>query len=371
MAPADLYLRQNETRAVGSVQLATGRNAAPDVDFDPDTASLDMGGGGGSNSAGSVLLKEPNDRPRIQLAGAGGSMRTPGELRVYVDGSNGRVQLGETGNDDAETDIDLHPKEARARLGGGGGTNSDGKLRLLAESGDSKVQIDAAADGPTSEQVDVYVTGSDIPAVDQRQVTRDTAVTVDGGDGFVNLGAKGVDGLLTLYRSQDVAGTFETARLAGTSGLLRLGGAPGEGNQRGGVAGTVEVRNEREVAVCEVAGSDATVRVGSQGKGGSNRGADSGTVEVVHEQGMTTAELDGEEGSVVAGGKNTPGAVLLRQEDSSGNVVQYLLEATQNGLVVSTKKTTAGAGSNVKNNQALRVDPDGTVRVKGGSVKPL
>lgn len=356
---------------MSGLELATGRSATPDVTVEPDSASLALGGGDGSNSTGDVALQDGAANARVQLTGGVGSKQDPGENRVFVDGAGGRIELGERRTGSGGTDIELVPADATAILGGGDGSSSDGEVLLAATTGEERIHLDTSGGGPLSQATDVYVSGGPLSGSDRKRALDETPVTVDGSSGHVDLGGGDRPGLLTLARSEDVGGTYETARLQGQNARLVLGGGPGEANRGGGEPGSIHVRNAHEVTVCDVDGTDATMRIGSEGKDGSDRGAQNGAVEVVHESGVTTAELRGREGSVVAGGKNTSGAVLLKHEDAGGNVVQYLLEANQAGLVVSARKTTAGSGGNVTTNEAFRVEPDGTVRVKGGTVKPL
>lgn len=369
MPTADIYLRQNEAKVVSTLEVATGHGKDADVTVDPDEASMKLGGGGGTNSTGDVVLQDGAGDGRIQLVGGNGSKQDPGANRVFVDGADGHVQLGEKRTDGASADIEFTPKEGRARLGGGAGKNSRGELLLAESPGSELMHLDMSAAGPSGSATNVYLSGSRMTNNVRRQATRDSNVTIDGGAGLLSLGSRGQRGRLTVLSSSDTQGTFPTGVLDGGPGLLRVGGSAMEG-QRGGVNGEIRARNGMGVDVFDVRAADGTVRVGSEGKAGGDRGAESGAVEVVHRTGHTTAELRGEEGSVVAGGKNTSGAVLLKHESASGTTRQYLLEANKNGLVVSTSQTKQG-GSTVKRNEALRIEPDGTVRVKGGSVKPL
>lgn len=298
MPTADLYLRKNKTKAVGNLDLATGRGKA--------------------------------------------------------------------------TDIALRPNWASAVLGGGAGNNSDGDVVMKEQSGEERIHLDAGGGGPVSGSTDLYATGRELPTPRGPDPRGKHAVTIEGGRGQLTLGDDGADGELNLFGSRgDSRGPIETVTAYGSDGSLYLGGGGGYERQQIGVNGTVGVVNARWQTACELDASDATLSLGTEGYRGSSSGAVSGAIEVNHESGETTAEVRGDAGSVVAGGKNTEGSVLLKHTDANGNTVQYLAEATQQGLEISTMQRTSGSNPSIQNNTAMRIDPDGTVRVKGGTVKPL
>lgn len=81
-------------------ELVTSENsgAEPDIRLNPDLANIEAGGGDGRWSEGDLKLNDKGDDIRVQITAGSGSRDDPDTDRVWIDGSIGVVELGETGD---------------------------------------------------------------------------------------------------------------------------------------------------------------------------------------------------------------------------------------------------------------------------------
>lgn len=307
MAQSDIYLRNGKTKAVSDVEVATGRNAKADIELRPKWATVNLGGGDGAKSDGDIKLIDRNENDRIHVDGGGNGPHDVTTTGVYVSGTT-----------------------------------------------------------PPSQSTGFKHFGDRI------------SVAIDGGSGRISLGGGQTNGEIHLL-TEGGGQYYETGTFDAETGSLVAGGGGTSGDH--GAVGTLSLRDKFDLDVCRMDAEDASLRLGTRGVqiGGNDEededgepvyfGGKSGSVRALNTDGRTTAEVRGDEGNLVAGGEETKGAVVLKHATEDGDRVQYLAEASQKGLVLSV--TQANAGNNPTYQEALRIDPDGTVRVKGGSVKQL
>lgn len=397
MANPDILLEQDRISVVGGngpeetggtergdLEITTAEGDPASIRLNADRANLTLGGGSGSAPEGDLRLRDTNENLRIQVTAETGNRNAPNDDRVWIDGGTGQITLGDGENDfvhlnggDAEIEVRDVTGDAQARL------NNIG-LMLSEFTGEPGTVAVAPLVPPD---------------------TRDT-IRLFGDQARAAIGNNFVSGSLELYRSGDTSDFHKTVDIDGENGRVTLtdrndndrvtldagkgelrlyGTPPGSGTDAPEI--TLEAGQNRAKAYIggfdrsgqiwlakqssgnqlsipiDLDAEDARVTVGGDGTDGVLKATDSG--------GSTTAEIQAADGNLVAGGDGTEGTMLIRHTDGSGNSVNYRLTATQQGLVFSTMRSPSGSGSTTSEQEALRIDPDGTVRVKGGSVQSL
>jgi hypothetical protein len=397
MANPDILLEQDRISVVGGngpeetggtergdLEITTAEGDPASIRLNADRANLTLGGGSGAAPEGDLRLVDENENLRIQVTAETGNRNAPNDDRVWIDGGTGKITLGDGENDfvhlngeDAEVEVRDVTGDAQARL------NNTG-LMLSQFTGEPGTVVAAPFIPPD---------------------TRDT-IRLFGNQGRAAIGNNFVSGSLELYRSGDTSEFHKTVDIDGENGRvvltdhndndrvtldagkgeLRLYGAPpGSGTDAPEI--TLEAGQNRAKAY--IGGFDRSGQIWLAKQSSGNQlsipidldaeharvtvGGDGtdGVLKATDGSGSTTAEVQAADGNLVAGGDGTEGTVLLRHTDGSGNSVNYRLTATQQGLVFSTMKSSSGNNPTLNQQEALRIDPDGTVRVKGGSVQSL
>ncbi|AHZ21264.1 hypothetical protein BM92_00715 [Haloferax mediterranei ATCC 33500] len=296
MSQPDILLDDDKVSVVRkTVQWVSTTNSTPDIALNPDSASLRLGGGGGSHSDGDLQLTGEDGSVRFHASAGGGSF-DPKTTRILFHGNSGTMRLGAKGLEDEDgndiADVAIRPRWAALTLGGGGGSNSDGDIKLRDRDGktrihftggkgnsfdSTRVEIDgkdgdvkiSAKEGPTFGHLGC----SDPPEPNQLRYVG--SVT----KGSLQLGGTGVDGTLEL---DDVAsdkriqiGGYRTGDNPSASvddpatrvritmyGDLELGG--------GGVGGSIAVTDDQDTETMTVDGTSADLTVGSSGQNSTN-----------------------------------------------------------------------------------------------------
>lgn len=91
MVQSDLLLDEDKTTVINRIEITTGLNAASDIILWPKWATIDLGGGDGSNSDGDIKLKDQDGKPRVHFDAGGGGPKDSGSNRIYLDGSTSRA----------------------------------------------------------------------------------------------------------------------------------------------------------------------------------------------------------------------------------------------------------------------------------------
>jgi hypothetical protein len=355
MVKPDILLGGDETTVVSRLVVGIDDDSRPDIELDPDSSSLLLGGGAGTHSEGDLRLTDRDENVRIHASAGGGGFDL-GTTRVFVHGDNGRVALGSKGVDDGNRDIELDPDSSSLLLGGGAGTHSEGDLRLADR--DENVRIHASAGGgafdPKTTRI-LFRGGSgtlklgaealeDEDGTDIADVTirpKWATLTLGGGggshsDGDVKLRDR--DGDTRIHLTGGKGSTFRTTRVEadGTDGSVRLGGA--------GVDGTLEIDGPTDDKRIRIGGyrtggnlgasaddpktrvrvtTDATLDLGGDGSGGSVSITDGAGTETVAADGSSaavtvgTAGADGTNGRLFVGGEMERSGVEI-EGDSLG-----------------------------------------------------
>lgn len=110
MVRTDILLDDDSIDAVpntGLFNLMTDLDAAPDIRLSPDTATLHLGGGDGSTSAGSANLYTDDGSRRIQVATGRTVPSNEAENAVFAGSDDGgTLQLGTVGESDSRVTLD-------------------------------------------------------------------------------------------------------------------------------------------------------------------------------------------------------------------------------------------------------------------------
>jgi hypothetical protein len=133
---SDLILEQDLTKVVKHLEVTTAEDEPADILLWPKWATIDLGGGGGSNSDGDIKLKTKDGAPRVHFDAGGGGPKNPAANRIYLDGSTSSATFSDGGG------------TSRARIDGQAGTlellaRDDAGLRLDGSSG--TVEFDRTA----------------------------------------------------------------------------------------------------------------------------------------------------------------------------------------------------------------------------------
>lgn len=106
--PAEFVLESNRSRAVGDVDVSSGRDTDANVSLQPDSATVTVGGGSPANG-GTVTVRDPSDTEDVGvLTGANGSGRlelsdSDGDSIVTLDADRGTQTTVEVSNGDNPT----------------------------------------------------------------------------------------------------------------------------------------------------------------------------------------------------------------------------------------------------------------------------
>jgi hypothetical protein len=382
----------------GDLEITTAEGDPATIRLNADRANLTLGGGSGGAPEGDLRLRDANENLRIQVTAQTGNRNAPTEDRVWIDGGKGQIALGDGENDfvhldgeNAEVEVRDFTGDAQARL------NNIG-LMLSQFTGSDRVVTSPLIDPETRETIRLF--GDQARAAIGNNFVSGTlnlyrsgptdssdgffheTVAIDGEEARATLGGSDRSGQVTLTDRND---NDRVTLDAGTGELRLYGTPPGSGTDAPEI--TLEAGQNRAKAYIggfdrsgqiwlakqssgnqlsipiDLDAEHARVTVGGDGTDGVLKATDSG--------GSTTAEIQAADGNLVAGGDGTEGTMLIRHTDGSGNSVNYRLTATQQGLVFSTMKSSSGNNPTLNQQEALRIDPDGTVRVKGGSVQSL
>jgi hypothetical protein len=335
MTKSDIFLREKRVSVVGTgtqvedgiergvFEVSVAKDKTPSIRMSAQQANLNVGGGDGLSPEGDIRINDEEGNTRIQMTGADDGNRPDGEDRVWINGGSGTIAL-------ADEEGDLVDITATPAPRGRSSNPAHGSLRLLRH----------VPNRPDSRGVELTgggnVTIGDNGTLDLRSIT-DPDQMLDKS---------------TIFFDADSA----TATLGGVeqSGTIELGHSAEASKPQFGDAFEKTIELDAE---------EAQATLGGDGTAGMFKATDG--------NGTMTAEVHGNGGRVVAGGHGSEGTLLLRHTDANDNSVSYQLQATQQGLVVSTSKSTSGNNPSLNAGEALRIDPDGTVRVKGGSVQPL
>ena len=408
MANPDILLEQDRISVVGGsgpeetngtergdLEITASEGDPASIRLNADRANLTLGGGGGRAPEGDLKIRDANENLRIQVSAETGNRTAPGEDRVWIDGGTGQITLGDGENDFVHLDGGDAEIEIRTATGGTGARLNNFGL-MLSEFTDEPGTATVAPLVPPDTRETIRLYGNSARAgignnfeSGSLELFRsgNTAqfhetIDLDGEEAQATLGGSNRSGRVTLTDSND----NDRVTLDAGKGELRLYGTPpGSGTDAPEI--TLEAGQNRAKAY--IGGFDRSGQVWLAKESSGNQlsipidldaeharatvGGDGtdGVVKTTDSGGSTTAELQGGDGNVVAGGDGTEGTVLLRHTDGSGTSVNYRLTATQQGLVFSTMRSPSGSGSTTSEQEALRIDPDGTVRVKGGSVQSL
>ncbi|MEF8886737.1 MAG: hypothetical protein V5A30_02950 [Haloarculaceae archaeon] len=417
MANPDILLEQDRISVVGGngpeetngtergdLEITTAEGDPASIRLNADRANLTLGGGSGNAPEGDLRLRDENENLRIQVTAETGNRNAPNEDRVWIDGGKGQITVGDGQNDfvhldgeNAEVEVRDVTGDAQARLNNTGLMLSQftGEGPVLAPVIDPETRDTirlfgdqaraAIGNNFVSGTVNLYRSGS----TDTSDGFFHETVTIDAEDAQATFGGSDRNGQVTLTDRND----NERVQIDGGGGELLLFDATQQ----------TSVPSPEILLLSKFATGEALAAVGGASRSGelwlrkpeqnSNQapvvmdlkaennagnpqaiiggeGTD-GVITAKDGNDTTTAEIQAAKGNLVAGGDDTEGTVLIRHTDGSGNSVNYRLKATQQGLVFSTMKAQSGGNPSVSSQQALRIDPDGTVRVKGGSVQSL
>jgi len=226
MAKPDIFLGESETTVVERLEIGVDREESPDIQLKPEVANIHLGGGGGNKSEGDVKLFDEDGDSRVQLTAGGGVEHDTNH--VLVDGEEATITVGpfgateQTGSillggyaDGAEMDGD-----GNLRLGGSGGVTGFVELLRLDPDGG-------------------YVAGRSVEAPAP-------SITLDAEDASATVGGADADGIVNLQNSD---GTV-TAEVRGDAGQIVTGGQ--------GTAGSILLKNDqaKPVGFLEASGDD-------------------------------------------------------------------------------------------------------------------
>ena len=407
MANPDILLEQDRISVVGGsgpeetngtergdLEITASEGDPASIRLNADRANLTLGGGSGRAPEGDLKLRDANDNLRIQVTAETGNRLARGQDRVWIDGGRGQISLGDGENDfvtldgeNAEVEVRDVTGDTQARLDNYGLTLTEftGRENVVTVpffSADTRATIRVSGDSATADIGNSFVDGTVNLYRSGDTSEFHKTIALDGKEAQATLGGSNRSGRVTLTDSND----NDRVTLDAGKGELRLYGTPPGG---GTDAPEITLEAGQNRAKAYIGGFDRSGQIWLAKQSSGNQlsipidldaeharatvGGDGtdGVVKTTDSSGSTTAELQGEDGNVVAGGDGTEGTVLLRHTDGSGNSVNYRLTATQQGLVFSTMRSPSGSGSTTSEQEALRIDPDGTVRVKGGSVQSL
>lgn len=365
----DIYLQQDRTVVVNTLHATTKRDheAGPDLRFLPNWASLHLGGGGGDNSDGDLLLHErPDDDGngpvRVHMTGGRGGQRS--STRLFFDGRHGAIELGRDGED-----LDDRAKDA-------------GNLVVYDEDGEPQVHLAGAGQAPKAEYDDAGVQvgpGSAIYLGEglsdaEPGILANARLPIAGGE------PQG-DEVPVIYLSGprevgdgDPGLLLNKGRM--TVGYLSVEHDVAELNlgfsaEETGISGSIVVENEH-FRTFAVDGPSGTVTVGGGANGdvevvdsygtktvdvtGAIQGTGGGGISLSKADGKTTVELRADSGQVVTGGDGTGGSLTVRNR---GGDVAGFVRSDGEDLVVTVPDGNAET-------VAIRVHSDGTVSFPQG-----
>jgi len=365
----DVFLQEDRTVVVGELHGTTRRDHddGADLRFLPNWASLHLGGGGGDNSDGDILLHERPDEGdgsvRVHLSGGRGGQRD--STRLFFDGRNGAIELGRDGSDH-----DAIPRD-------------QGSLVVYDSEGDPTVHLKGGAGDPPKDEYDeagVQVgPGSAVRLAgglgdDEPGIVANGSLPIGGGE-------PGGDEVPALYLSGprevndgDPSLLLNKGRV--TVGYLSVEGDDAELNlgfsaEETGITGRIVVENE-DFQTFSVDGEEATVRVGQGANGdlelydrsgtktvdvtGAIDGPAGGGLSLSTTDGSTTLELRAHSGQIITGGDGVGGSITVRNDDAG---VAGFVRSDGDELVVSVPD---GNSELV----AMRVHADGTVSFPQG-----
>lgn len=291
MAQPDIVIDKDHTTVVERVEVGTSRAADPDVRVDPDTSSLELGGGSGASPHGEISLvgaasqSSPSTYDtRISLQAADGSATASAVDVTHQDGPTATVRATST-----DSKVTLEDTQSRARL------------EMYAQP-----QFSGFETG--REPLDPWL---QFWRTDQKELRAFPKVTV-GSAGERRTARPGVVDLI----ARTTQGTRKVS--------VRLDGGV---NSQGG---TVSVRDRNETENVALRGQRAEVRVGGSAPGSIDIQGDPS-------DGVTTIRLEGQP-SGSAGGR-------LAMKDASRKTNVELRAAS--GLLVlgSSSQSSPGAGT--------------------------
>lgn len=115
MGKADIFLEEDRISVVGGdgpeevdgvergdLEITTDKSGTPDVRLNADWANLTLGGGDGQGSEGDVKLLDRDGNNRVTVTAEGNNSPTD-EMRAWIDGERGRLELGQ--NDEYDIHI--------------------------------------------------------------------------------------------------------------------------------------------------------------------------------------------------------------------------------------------------------------------------
>lgn len=326
MVKSDILLDDQNIDAIpadGSFNLTTGTDEDPDIRFDPDDASLQLGDGGGSSSVGRTKLFDADGNQRVfltarALAPPSGERK---ENAVFLSDNvedAGVLVLSRVGEEFRNATVTLDAGASQLTLGSETGA---GVVRMYGPALANTIDLDAA-------DAEVRVGGTDVNG--DNGVSGIVEIENDDGNETATLTSDRTNGGGGL--SVGDASGARTAALDGDTGTLRLG--RGSAN----VSGAVEIENDA---------GNQTVTITGDGSNGSGAGLSVGNA-----SGTETADLDGGTGGLRLGS----GAA-----DVSGTV--ELTNSAGNRTVSLTSDQSSGSGSGLTLGEE---DGTTTARIDGG-----
>lgn len=154
MVNSDILIEDDQIKAIRRFLVSVGADDSPNVEFRPELATLNLGGGAGEQSDGDVEIEDADGNVRVHHS-AGGEDASPETTRAYVNGETGAFLLGAENVENE--DVAIRPKWAALSLGGGGGSNSDGDVKLKDRNGKTALQLDGGGNGVADQSTNVYV----------------------------------------------------------------------------------------------------------------------------------------------------------------------------------------------------------------------
>jgi hypothetical protein len=203
---SDVFLRENRVSVVGGggkervngtergdLEVKAGKNKKPSIRLNADWANLVLGGGEGKSTEGDLKIRDSDDNNRV-LATAEDNNSPDGDTRVWINGGNGAVKLGQSDTQSGNENIRLDPSTANIELGGPDGEAGEIVVRDLND--DEAISVSATSDeaerGPeiSTENVALYeyTRDSQVGGIGAFQDGNATSVEIQGNSASIRLG---------------------------------------------------------------------------------------------------------------------------------------------------------------------------------------
>jgi hypothetical protein len=215
MAKPDIFLGESETTVVERLEIGVDREKSPDIQLKPEVANIHLGGGGGNNSEGDVTLFDNNDNSRVQITAGGGKRADPDTTRVFVDGKMATLTLGSHRREGSLQKGTIRLRSESGLTGRGAEMDGNGNLSLGGGGGGGVIEL-------LRPKRNEYGDLDGFPSI-----------TLDADDATATVGGANADGVVNLQNSDGAV----TAEVRGDVGQIVTGGQ--------GTAGSILLKNDQ------------------------------------------------------------------------------------------------------------------------------